>query len=140
MDKKDITVFSFNEFLNEGKLMGSKCLKCGAIYLPPRPLCTKCQNNTMEWEQFSGKGKLAAFTVISVGPTVMIQEGFDRVNPYCTGIVELDEGPKISARIVEVDVKNPEIIKVGTQLVMQLQSRCENGATRTQLAFKPLHY
>jgi uncharacterized OB-fold protein len=137
MEKKEFTVFSFNEFLNEGKLMGSKCVKCGAQYLPPRPLCTECQNTEMEWLQFPGKGILAAFTVISVGPTMMVQEGFDRMNPYCSGIVQLDEGLKISGRIVGVDTKNPENIKVGTRMVIDLQQRCEKEVVKTYLAFKP---
>jgi uncharacterized OB-fold protein len=139
MEKKEITVFSFNEFLNEGKLMGSKCPKCGAIYLPPHPLCMKCQNNNMEWFRFSGTGKLVAFTVISVGPTYMISKGFDRLNPYCTGIVQLDEGPNISSRIIGFDLKKPESIKIGTNLVMELQPRRENESMQTQIIFKPLY-
>ena len=137
MDQREFTVFSFNEFLNEGKLMGSKCVKCGAQYLPPRPLCTECNSTEMEWVQFPGNGTLAAFTAISVGPTMMIQEGFDRTNPYCSGIVQLDEGPKISGRIVGVDTQNPENIKVGTRVVIDFQQRSEKDVVKTYLGFKP---
>ena len=33
------TVASFNQFLNEKKLMASRCPQCDALYLPPRALC-----------------------------------------------------------------------------------------------------
>lgn len=136
MSQRDFTAASFNEYLNEGKLMGSKCKKCGAAYLPPRPLCIKCQSNEMEWFQFKGRGKLVAFTAISVGPTIMVSEGFDRLNPYCSGIVELEEGPKISARILGVDARKPDSIKVGTPMTVEFQESCEGDVRKTHLAFK----
>lgn len=48
MEQRDFTVNSFNKYLGEKKLMGSKCKKCGALYLPPRPLCQSCHEASME--------------------------------------------------------------------------------------------
>lgn len=138
MSEREFTAASFNEYLNEGKFVGSRCKKCGTLCLPPRPLCTKCQSSEMEWFQFKGQGKLAAFTTISVGPTIMVAEGFDRVNPYCSGIVELEEGPKISARIVGIDAKRPENIKVGTRMTVEFQQRCQGDVRKTYLGFRPV--
>ena len=56
----------------------------------------------------SGEGKLLAFTTVHIAPTAMIEAGYDRKNPYCTGIVQLDEGPAISAQILGVDPTKPE--------------------------------
>ena len=134
--EREFTAASFNEFLNEKKLMASKCTKCGALYLPPRPLCGKCFGSEMEWAEMKGKGKLAAFTTITVAPTLMLEEGYGRDNPYCTGVVELAEGPKISARILGVDAKKPEGIKIGTPLAVDFVERGEGEAKRTFLAFK----
>ena len=134
--EREFTSASFNQFLGEKKLMASKCTKCGALYLPPRPLCIKCFSSEMEWVEMKGKGKLAAFTTIYVGPTFMMEEGYDRNNPYCTGVVELEEGPGISARILGVDAKKPEEIKIGTPLVVDFVERGEGEAKRTYLAFK----
>lgn len=114
--------------------MASRCKKCQALYLPPHPICTKCHANDMEWVEMQGSGRLAAFTAIAVGPTCTIDEGFDRNNPYLVGIVELEEGPKISGRILGLDPKKPEDIKVGTPLTVEF---LEQGAgKRTFLAFK----
>ena len=49
-----------------------------------------------------GAGRLVALTSISIGPPAMQMEGFNRNNPYCTGVVELDEGPRVVARIEDV--------------------------------------
>ena len=75
----------------------------------------------MEWVQLHGEGKLAAFTVIAVGPTFTIKEGYDRNKPYVVGIVELKEGPKISGRIIGLDAQKPNDIKVGTPLAIEFQ-------------------
>ena len=134
--EREFTSASFNEYLSEKKLMASKCTKCGALYVPPRPLCNKCFGSEMEWAEMKGKGKLAAFTTIAIAPTLMIEEGYGRDNPYCTGVVELAEGPKISARILGVDAKKPEEIKIGTPLAVDFVERGEGEAKRTFLAFK----
>lgn len=134
--EREFTSASFNEYLGEKKLMASKCTKCGALYVPPRPLCNKCFGSEMEWAEMKGKGKLAAFTTIAIAPTLMIEEGYGRDNPYCTGVVELAEGPKISARILGVDAKKPEEIKIGTPLAVDFVERGEGEAKRTFLAFK----
>lgn len=136
MDQRDFTATSYNKFLSEKKLMGSKCKKCGAIYLPPRPLCPDCHDTQMEWVGFSGKGKLAAFTAIVVAPTFMLAQGLGKNNPYVSGIVRLTEGPGISARILGVDGKKPETIKVGTPVQMEILERGEGEAKVYSLAFK----
>ena len=136
MSEREFTNAAFNQFLNEKKLMASRCKRCGALYLPPRPLCTGCYQQDLEWVELKGKGKLAAFTTIHVAPTFMVEEGYDRNNPYCTGIVELEEGPKISARILGVDAKTPESIKIGTAMNVEFVERGEGESRRTFLAFK----
>jgi uncharacterized OB-fold protein len=91
----------------------------------------------MEWVEMKGTGKLAAFTCISIGPPFMIAEGYNRNNPYCSGVVELDENVKVDARIEEVDTKNPESIKVGMPLTVKFLHRGEGEDQKTYLAFKP---
>ena len=68
------------------------------------------------------------------GQSWTIDEGYDRDNPYLVGVVELDEGLKISGRILGLDAKKPESIKVGTPLTVDFQEQ-EEGE-RTYLAFK----
>ncbi len=136
MAEREFTNASFEQFLNEKKLMASRCKKCKAVYLPPRPLCPICRGTEMEWVEMKGKGKLAAYTAIAVAPTLMIQEGYGRDNPYVSGVVQLEDGPKIAARILGLDARNPDKIKVGTPLSIEFLPRGEGENKRTFLAFK----
>jgi len=90
----------------------------------------------MEWVEMKGKGKLVAFTAVSVGPPYMVAEGFNRKNPYCVGVVELEEGVKIDARIEGVDTKDPETIKWGMPLTVKFLHRTEEEKMKTFLAFE----
>jgi uncharacterized protein len=120
MESKEFTATSFNEFLAEHKLMGARCA-CGDAYLPPRAYCPGCQKGEMEWVEFSGKGKLLTFTVVYIGTAAMIAAGFDRKNPYCVGIVELEEGPRISAMLTGVDPLHPATIPLGAPVTLDIQ-------------------
>ncbi len=103
--------------------MASRCQQCATVQLPPRPICMKCNSNEMEWVELGGKGKIVSFTVIGVGPWTMMSEGYDRDHPYCSGIIELEEGPRISTQILGVDVNKPENIKAGTPVTADFVER-----------------
>jgi hypothetical protein len=53
---------SYERFLSEEKLMGSRCRDCGFLFLPPRTICIECYSSEMDWVEMKGKGKLAAYT------------------------------------------------------------------------------
>jgi uncharacterized OB-fold protein len=98
-------VDKFADFLQEGKLMGTKCKKCNEIYFPPRADCLKCMDDKIEWINYSGKGTLQSFTTIYAAP-----KGFDDIAPYILGIVDLKEGGRLISWIRDIPDKE---IKVG---------------------------
>jgi hypothetical protein len=118
----EITVESFYKYAAEKKLMGSKCSKCGAIHLPPRPICGTCNSSEMGWVEMSGKGTIAAFTVLAAGPMPMMA-GYNRDRPYCSGLVKMDEGMYFCTQIVGVDATHPEKIKLGTPVTVDYLER-----------------
>jgi uncharacterized OB-fold protein len=136
MGDREFAGSSFAQFLGENKLMGSRCESCGALYLPPRALCPACYGAELAWEEMSGEGKLLAFTTVHIAPTAMIEAGYDRTNPYCVGIVQLAEGPAISAQILGVDPARPQEIGIGTPLRVAFVRRGEGEQARTYLAFE----
>lgn len=138
MDKHNFTHTVFHQHLAEGRLMGVRCKSCGAVYLPPRPLCPACYEDAMEWVELSGEGTLTGFTSIYTGLSAMIQAGYNREKPYCTGVVRLQEGPAISGQILDVDATHPESIMIGTQVKATFIDRGEGEAKKTYLAFKPV--
>ncbi len=135
MDERPISDYTFEQFLNEEKLMGSKCLPCDRIFVPPRALCPQCHRLETEWSEMQGRGVLVAFTSISVGPPLMHKEGHNRKNPYCSGVVELTEGPRVVGRIEGIDALNPINIKIGIPLKVKFLHRGANENPNTVLAF-----
>ena len=137
MDQRPFSDTSYEKFLNEDKLLGCRCKKCSALFVPPKPFCTKCYGSEMEWAEMKGRGKLFAFTCITVAPPAMAAEGYGRNNPYCSGVVELEEGARVDARIVGVDTLHPETINVGIPLKVKYLHRGEGDTMATHLAFEP---
>lgn len=136
IEQRPFTSVSFEQYLSEKKLMGSHCDTCNKDYLPPRAICAHCHSDQLTWVEFSGKGKLAAFTSIFIAPTAMIEAGYGRDNPYLAGVVELDEGVKISAQILGMDAKKPDEVKIDTPLQAEFVERGEDEAKKTFLAFR----
>lgn len=137
MEQRPFSDTSYNQFLNEEKLMGSRCKECGVKYVPPRPLCVQCHKSDMEWVEMEGKGKLAAFTCITIAPPFMMAQGYNRKNPYYSGVVELDEGGRVDARIEGVDTAHPESVKVGMPMKVRFLHREGVEPRETYLAFEP---
>ena len=133
-DSREFTAASFYEYLKEGKLMGVRCRACNKLSAEPRPMCPSCHSKDVEWHQFSGKGQLGTFTCISIVPETMAQKGYGRNNPYCSGIVLLEEGPRISAKILGVDASNPQNIQTGMALEIDLE---DVDPEKPALAFHP---
>jgi uncharacterized OB-fold protein len=137
MEGRPFNDISYERFLSEDKLMGSRCRKCGALSVPPRPICTECYGSEMEWVEIKGKGRLAAFTCIAIGPPFMIKEGYDRKHPYVCGVVELEEGVKVVARIEGVDGTKPETIEIGAPVEVDFLHGGEGENLTTFLVFRP---
>jgi len=134
--QRPFTAASFNQYLKEKKLMAGQCNHCGVLSLPPRAICGQCHGDQISWVELTGRANLAAYTVIYIGPTFMCERGFDRNNPYLTGVVELDEGVKISARLLGFDEKRPEEVQIGAPLSVEFLEIGEGEDLQIQLAFR----
>lgn len=123
----------FNAWAAERKLMAARCQQCGTLHLPPRNLCSHCYSAAVDWVELSGRGELTGFTWIYVGLPAMLEEGYDRAHPYCVGVVKLEEGPSISAQLVEMDEAE---VSVGMKLEKTFVEQGSGKEKRTMLAFK----
>ncbi|UCD45516.1 MAG: Zn-ribbon domain-containing OB-fold protein [Candidatus Bathyarchaeota archaeon] len=122
----EFTIKAYNDFLAENKIMGSKCKGCGAVHLPPRPVCNECGGRDLEWTELKGAGTIRAYTVINV-PLTRLK---DRC-PYAVGVVELEGGPSISGMVL--GVSDGDQISVGTRVEGEFVKEGE----RTVLCFRP---
>lgn len=137
MTETNLNSKEFHQAIAQDILIGSRCLNCGSISVPQRQICPRCHSEKAERIETKGKGTLAAFTVIYVPPTSMAEAGYNAKNPYCVGIVSLEEGPRISAQIVGLDLSNPSAIKIGLPLKQTFVIRGEGESAKKFLAFEP---
>lgn len=102
-------VSDFARHLKDGRLMGSRCKKCGERSFPPRADCGACMSDDFEFVEVSGKARLHTYTEIAAAPT-----GFEDVAPYVVGVADLDEGGRLLAWVGET-LANEEI-RIGMDL------------------------
>lgn len=100
---------NFVKFLEEGKVMATKCKKCGMKYFPPQVDCPKCLSGDMEWFEIEGKGKLLTYAKVIYGP-----HGFEDKVPYILAIGEFEEGIKVFSMLSN-EIKEDEI-RIGMPL------------------------
>ena len=67
----------------------------GRLTFPPKPFCPYDWGREVEWVELSGRGKLYSQTVIHAVPAVFVGE-----TPIRNGIVDLNEGLRVAARIL----------------------------------------
>ena len=104
--------------------MGNKCGSCERIYFPPRESCPFCRRNSigkMEEIKLSGKGEVVTYSIIHVGPS-----WFDEQTPYPIAIIKLEEGPQITAQIV--DCPSDEV-KIGMKVEGTFRKIQQDGHT-----------
>ena len=113
-------VTDFAQYLKDGRLMGSRCKKCGATSFPPRADCGVCMSGDFEFFEMSGKATLNTFTKIVAAPT-----GFDDECPYIVGVVDMEEGGRALAWFGDT-IKEDEIkIGMALQVVPQIFEELE---------------
>ena len=101
------------------RLQGRRCLDCGELSFPPRLVCRKCKSRNSENYDFIGKGKLYTYTTIYQAP-----DRFDHIAPYMVGLVDLEEGQRITAQLTDV---RPENVEIGMNLEMVIRQIYEDG-------------
>ncbi len=112
-------------------IIGSRCKKCASLFLPPRSKCAKCESSELEDYKFKGTGEIYAHSTIHYAPA-----GFEKEVPYSVVIVKLNEGPKITAQIVEFDE-----IKIGMKVescVRKAYVDGETGIIHYGIKFRPV--
>ena len=92
-------------------LIGSHCTGCDMYHYPPRAMCSSCHRESlgqMEEHKFAGTGQIVANTVV-----YQPQQGYEMHGPYPMAMIEMDEGARITAQIVDVA---PEMVKRGMRV------------------------
>lgn len=102
----------FIDYLEKGKVMGTKCKKCGQIFFPPRADCYSCFSSDMEWFEVSGKGRLLSHTKLTYAPV-----GFENDLPYALALADFGDF-KVFGRLSK-EIPDGEI-KIGMEVVAKV--------------------
>lgn len=113
-------------------MVGNKCQKCGAVYFPKRTICKNCRSQgELEEVKLSGKGEVVSYTVIRSPPDSMKSSA-----PYIVAIIQLEEGPSVSAQIEDTDVEDVEIGSKVEKIFRKVNEAGEEGIIKYGYKFK----
>lgn len=104
-------------------LVGSKCKKCGAEWFPPVKVCRKCGSQDLADSEMPHTGRILAHTVLREP-----SDEFKRFAPYIMGLVELDNGQRLLAQIVDVDITS---VQDGSPVRLTLRKLTEDSKKGT---------
>jgi len=118
---------------NRYNLEGTKCSSCGMAYMPPRNICPNCrrESDIVDYK-FRGEGILKSYTIVRKST-----DDYGDKTPYVIGIIELEEGPRLTSQIVNC---NPENVEIGMKVVScyrKLQEEGEDGLISYGVKFSP---
>lgn len=85
-------------------LTGEVCPHCAEKIFPPRDVCPHCGDEAKTEFEFSGRGKVYSYTEIFNAP-----QGYEEAVPYTVALVQLDEGPVVTAQLTDVGDRDIEI-------------------------------
>ena len=114
----------FWEGTARGELLIQTCGKCGAMRMPPRPMCPACRSIDVAWTKASGRGRVWSF-VVAHPPLLPAYQAFA---PYNVITVALEEDAKLrlvgnlvarpDGPINEID---PSTIRIGEKVKVVFQ-------------------
>lgn len=111
--------------LSNGELTVQHCNDCGHLTFPPRLYCVECYSENWEYSPVEGIGDIYGYSIIH-RPSSREYE-----IPVVSGIVELEEGPRIMGRI-DCD---PAVIEVGMRVELDPSNLSGDDV---RVTFKPV--
>lgn len=113
---------AWRQQLANGKFMIQRSAATSLAVFPPRVMAPGDGAQDLDWVEASGRGTVHSFTVVAQKPP---SPGYN----IC--LIDLAEGPRVMARLVEVD---QAAIAIG----MSVESVVETDGDTPVLAFRPV--
>jgi uncharacterized OB-fold protein len=102
----------------QGVLALPTCPACQHVRWPPGPNCPKCLCRETDWKPSSGRGTVYAWTVVANPPGPGLTDDL----PYIVAMVDLPEGARIVANIVDC---GPSDVRAGMPLEVIFERRSD---------------
>lgn len=116
--KPDITSLNapFWDGTGRGELRVQHCRKCDARFRFTHFRCPECWSDDLDWQIAKGTGVVATFSVVHVAPF----EAFADRLPYVLALIDLDEGVRMMANIVDCE---PNSVTIGMPVEVLFEDR-----------------
>lgn len=114
-----ITARYHREIPQRYRLEAAKCAACGEISFPPRLVCPKCKSRKFDTVRLDDEGTLLTYTIVRVA-----SDKFSKETPFAVGIIQLNDGAKVTAQIADADL---EELKIGQKLRLVFRKVQEDG-------------
>lgn len=101
---------AFFDGLKARELRLQRCKDCERFHYPPGPVCPYCFSEAVEWTTISGRGTVSSWVVVHKAWF----PAFEAEIPYNVVQVELEEGPRLTANVIDVA---PGDLSVGMKVV-----------------------
>lgn len=80
-----LAISTFLDGLKSGKILGTRCLECRRIVVPPRAFCELCFRPVNDWIELPDTGKINTYSVSYVN-----WDATRRQTPEVSAVVEID--------------------------------------------------
>jgi len=90
----------------KGKLLIQHCQACNSHIFFPKKVCPECWSDNLGWQEANGKAKVYTYTTM----LDMVEPIFMGDLPYVIAMVDLEEGIRMTTRIVNC---NPDDVEIG---------------------------
>lgn len=108
------------EGLAAGELRLQHCRACGAYQHPAESFCYHCPSTELDWETVPGHGTVYSFIVVHQ----RYHPAFADHLPYVVATVQLDEGPRLLAPMLD----EPTTIEIGARVRPRIERVRETQA------------
>ena len=113
----------FKELMNKKKLLGTKCSKCGKVWMPPRINCSDCYVPT-EWIEIKHTGIIEVSTIVWFTTSAFIKN-----IPYAVGYIKLEGANTAILQGIFSENLVPSKIKKGKRVRAVFQKEREGKMT-----------
>jgi uncharacterized OB-fold protein len=109
----------FWDAAREGRLVAQRCLGCGRLRHPPRPMCPYCQSLEYELAELGGLGTVYSYSILHHPQNPAF------TYPVIAALVDLDEGIRLVTNLVDVE---PADIRIGSRVRVRFEPTADDMA------------
>jgi uncharacterized OB-fold protein len=102
-----------------GELVAQRCIMCGELRHPPRPMCHHCRSLEWQEQRLAGSGSLYSYAVLHHPRSPQFEY------PVLAALVDLDQGVRVVTNLVGVE---PADIRIGMRLTVDFEPTSDGGA------------